>query len=87
MEGRRVFAAEARELDRAERGAIVCAGEEGRKRLEGKKKKKKEEKKSDSRQKRAREEKKKGGGVEKEEAKQERGEREMTGGVEGWRET
>lgn len=36
MEGRRVFTAEARELDRAGRGAIVCAREEGRKRLEKK---------------------------------------------------
>lgn len=82
MEEPRVFTAEARELDRAERGPIVCACEEGHKRLE----KKKEERKSDSRQKRAREEKKEGG-VEKEEAKQQRGEREMTRGVEGWRET
>lgn len=85
MEGRRVFAAEARELDRAERGAIVCAREEGRKRLGGKKRRRKrvtaDKKEPGKRKKRRR------GGVEKEEAKQERGEREMTGGVEGWRET
>lgn len=36
MEEPRVFTAEARELDRAERGPIVCAREEGRKRLEKK---------------------------------------------------
>lgn len=36
MEGRRVFTTEARELDRAEQGPIVCAREAGRKRLGGK---------------------------------------------------
>lgn len=44
------------------------------------------EKESDSRQKRAMEERVGGEGVEKEEAKQQRSEREMTRGVEGWSE-
>lgn len=57
MEEPRIYTTEARELDRAERGTIVCAREEGRKRLE----EKKEEKKSDSRQKKSQERKKKEG--------------------------
>lgn len=80
MEEPRIYTTEARELDRAERGTIVCAREEGRKRLEKKRRKRMTADKKEPGKR------KKEGGVEKEEAKQQRGEREMTRGVEGWRE-
>lgn len=65
----------ARELERTEWGTIVYVCEEGHKGV--KKKEWQQTKKNQGR---------KGRGVEKEEAKQQRSEREMTRGVEGWRE-